>query len=43
MRPYQNDEFFIDISTLYEGIHILQIELDNGKQINKRVIVLKSK
>lgn len=31
----------IDISSLNEGMYILQIELDNGARINKRVLVLR--
>ena len=31
----------IDISSLNEGMYILQIELDNGVRINKRVLVLR--
>lgn len=31
----------IDISTLNEGVYILKIELAGGKQINKRVLILR--
>ncbi len=41
MKQYQNDNRVIDISMLSEGTYILQIKLTSGKQINKRVIVLK--
>ena len=32
---------FINISTLSEGVYILQIELAGGAQINKRVLILR--
>jgi hypothetical protein len=41
MRHYPKAERVIDISTLSDGIYILQIELADGVQINKRVLVLR--
>lgn len=43
INQYQNDARVIDISALTEGVYILHIELVGGKQINKRVIVMKNK
>ena len=41
LRHYLNPEFVIDVSTLSEGIYILQMELSSGEIINKRVLILR--
>jgi hypothetical protein len=41
IKEDRNDARVIDISTLPEGVYILQIELANGAQVTKRVLVLK--
>lgn len=41
IKHYQKVDRVIDISTLSEGMYMLQIELDDGIQLIKRVMVLK--
>ncbi|MBL7791131.1 MAG: T9SS type A sorting domain-containing protein, partial [Saprospiraceae bacterium] len=41
LNAYRKTDQLIDISTLSEGVYILKIELAGGKQINKRVLILK--
>ena len=41
IRHYQKTDREIDISSLSEGMYILHIELADGLEINKRVLVLK--
>jgi hypothetical protein len=41
LRSYRKTDQSIDISTLNEGVYILKIELMGGKQINKRVVILR--
>jgi len=41
LKHYQKADNAIDISTLSEGMYILQIELFGGVQINKRVLILR--
>jgi hypothetical protein len=41
LKHYRKADRPIDISTLSEGLYILQIELTCGVQINKRVLVLR--
>ena len=41
LKYYLKTDRTIDISTLIEGIYILQIELEGGEQINKRVLILR--
>lgn len=43
IKHYQKNDRVIDISTLSAGVYILQIELIGGVQINKRILVLKSR
>ncbi len=41
LKHYRKTDRVIDLSTLSEGMYILQIELANGLPINKRVLVLR--
>ena len=41
IRRYPKANPVIDIAQLKEGLYILQIVLDNGLRINKRVLVLR--
>jgi hypothetical protein len=41
LNTYRKTDQLIDISTLNGGVYILKIELAGGKQINKRVLILK--
>lgn len=41
LKHYQNNDRTIDISALSEGVYILQIDLADGAQINKRVLILR--
>ncbi|MDC0230851.1 T9SS type A sorting domain-containing protein, partial [Aureispira] len=40
LRQYAYTDNIIDVSTLKAGLYILQIELADGAQINKRILVL---
>jgi peptidase M60-like protein/type IX secretion system substrate protein len=41
LKHYRKADHAIDISTLIEGMYILQIEFASGEQVNKRVVVLR--
>jgi hypothetical protein len=41
LKHYRNNDGTIDISALSEGVYILQIDLADGTQINKRVLILR--
>ncbi|MBK8192106.1 MAG: T9SS type A sorting domain-containing protein [Lewinellaceae bacterium] len=41
LKHFRNSDSRIDISTLNEGVYILQIEMADGVQINKRVLILR--
>ena len=41
LKVYGQHKQIIDISALNEGLYILQINLASGKQINKRVLILR--
>ena len=41
LKVYGKNNRIIDISALSEGLYILQINLGNGTQINKRVLILR--
>ncbi|MDX2245427.1 MAG: M60 family peptidase N-terminal accessory domain-containing protein [Bacteroidia bacterium] len=41
IKPYRKTDQAIDLSTLSEGIYILQIELTSGIRMNKRVSILR--
>ena len=41
LKHYRETDRAIDISTLSEGMYILQIELADGVQINKRILILR--
>jgi len=41
LKEYRKPDQFIDISTLSDGVFILEIELAGGEQINKKVVILK--
>ena len=41
VKQYQKTDRIIDVTKLSNGIYILKIELADGTQINKRVIVFR--
>lgn len=41
LKNYGENNRIIDISALIEGLYILQINLSDGEQINKRVLILR--
>ncbi len=41
LKHYRKNDQIIDISTLREGVYILQIELVGGEEISKRVVILR--
>lgn len=41
LKHYLKADRVLDISTLIEGVYIMQIELADGVQINKRVLILR--
>jgi hypothetical protein len=41
IRRYSKDNTVFDLSQIKNGLHILQIQLENGSLINKRILVLR--
>jgi hypothetical protein len=41
LNQYVKTDRILDISTLMEGVYIVQIELEGGVQMNKRVLILR--
>ena len=41
INEYQKSDRILDITSIYTGVYILNIELTDGSQMNKRIIILK--
>ena len=41
VKKYLNAERLLDVTTLSKGIYILKIEMDDGSQMNKKIIVFR--
>ncbi len=42
LNLYQKSDRVLEVSNLSNGMYILQIELDNGVQVNKRILILRN-